>query len=112
MYPRNIQEISKKYPRSIQEISKKYPNNIKINLNSQQNITHKTNYHRPMAFKGTNKIKKDGTKRLIKDFCTSSFNLNKSKWNKPEGDKTPARKQLERIREVFHLEVSGMNLVL
>ena len=76
------------------------------------NRPHKTSYHRPMAFKGTNKIKKDGTKRLIKDFCTSSFNLNKSKWNKPEGDKTPARKQLERIREVFHLEVSGMNLVL
>ena len=29
------------------------------------NRYHKTNYHRPMAFKGTNEIKKDGKKRLV-----------------------------------------------
>ena len=28
------------------------------------NRYHKTNYHRPMAFKGTNEIKKDGKKQL------------------------------------------------
>ena len=31
----------------------------------KDNRYHKTNYHRPMAFKGTNEIKKDGKKRLV-----------------------------------------------
>ena len=65
-----------------------------------------------MAFKGTNEITKEGTKQLVKDFCTSSFNLNESKWDKPIGDKTPVHKLLERMSIDFNLKVTGMNVVL
>ena len=65
-----------------------------------------------MAFKGTNEITKEGTKQLVKDFCTSSFNLNESKWDKPNGDKTPVHKLLERMSMDYNLKVSGMNVVL
>ena len=51
-----------------------------INSCKDNNREHKSNYHRPMAFKGTYETRKDGTKYLVKDFCTSDFNLNKSKW--------------------------------
>jgi len=77
------------------------------------NRYHKTNYHRPMAFKGTNEInKKDGRKRLVMDFCTSNFNLKQSRWDKPKNDKTPVHKLLERMSDEHNLEVEGMNVVL
>ena len=31
----------------------------------ENNRLHKTDHHRPMAFKGTHEIKKDGKKRLV-----------------------------------------------
>jgi len=33
-------------------------------------------------------------------------------WDLPDGDKTPAHKLLERMREVHNLQVTGMNVVL
>ena len=65
-----------------------------------------------MAFKGTNKISKDGKKRLVTDFCTSTFNLNESRWDKPKDDQTSVQKLLERMSDEHNLEVNGMSLVL
>ena len=52
-----------------------------------------------MAFNGTYEITQNGKKRLVADFCTSNFNLNKSRWAKPDSEKTPKRKLLERISD-------------
>jgi len=65
-----------------------------------------------MAFKGTYEVKKDGKKRLIKDFCTSAHNFKESKWDKPKSDQTSVQKLLERMSDEHNLEVDGMNLVL
>ena len=46
---------------------------------------HKTNFHRPMAFKGSFEMVGE-KKNLLQDFCLSDFNLNESRWPKPDED--------------------------
>ena len=50
---------------------------------SKLGLKHKTDYHRPMAFKGKKLEDDSGRVELIKDYCTSAENL-ASRWNKPE----------------------------
>ena len=71
---------------------------------------HKTSFHRPMAFKGTYETV-NGKKCLTKDYCTSDYNLNKSRWNKPTITQTDTDRLMERLNE-FNCETEGMNVVL
>ena len=65
-----------------------------------------------MAFKGTHEIDKKGVKHLVKDFCTSEYNLNSSKWLKPTSEQSPLHKLLERMSDEYNLVVEGMNVVI
>ena len=65
-----------------------------------------------MAFKGTHEIDKKGVKHLVKDFCTSEYNLNSSKWLKPTAEQSPLHKLLERMSDEYNLVVEGMNVVI
>ena len=65
-----------------------------------------------MAFKGTHEIRKNGEKHLVHDFCTSDFNLNKSKWVDPTYQQGETNTLLERMGKDYNLEVKGMNVYL
>lgn len=77
----------------------------------ENKVQHKTNFHRPMAFKGSHEIKSD-KKFLLRDFCTSEFNLNRSKWPRPPSDMTQTEKLLRRLSDEHNLETEAMNLYL
>ena len=63
-----------------------------------------------MAFKGAYETV-DGKKCLTQDYCTSDYNLNKSRWNKPSSLQTDTEKLMERLKE-FNCETEGMHVVL
>ena len=68
-----------------------------------------------MAFKGSYEIKRVGgvdKKFLIRDFCTSPFNMNESRWPKPDLEKTDNMKLLQRLSRDYNLETKGINVYL
>lgn len=57
-----------------------------------------------MAFMGTHEREEqseDGKKKLLKDFCTSNYNMKHSLWPKPDSKKTELQNLLQRLADDF-----------